>query len=133
MNAFSVTGSAWGVETFVHVRWGWIGYMAAEIGLATVFLVMTVLYTRRLKMQVLKSSPLATLLALNDETRSTVGGITTAAKVRSMTKNVKVNLVGDEIAMSGYVPSPVEKGEKGEKMNRIFTLKRSDSKDKEAS
>src|SRR3569833_3361196 len=114
MNAFSVTGSAWGVETFVHVRWGWIGYMAAEIGLATVFLVMTVLYTRRLKMQVLKSSPLATLLALTNETRSTVGGITTAAKVRSMTKNVKVGRGGGGGAGGGGGPAPGGGGGKGE-------------------
>ena len=91
----------------MHVRWGWITYMASEILLAVVFLCLTVLYTRRLNMKVLKSSPLATLLALNDEARSTVGGITTPKRVRSSAKSVKVNLVGNGTSLSELTSSSV--------------------------
>jgi len=106
LNSFSVQGSALVVETFVHVRWGWITYMASEILLAIVFLCVTVVYTRRLNMKVLKSSPLATLLALNDEARSSVGGITTPKRVRTSARSVKVNLVGSGIAVSELTASP---------------------------
>jgi len=107
LNSFAVEGSALVKETFVRVRWGWITYMACEILLAAVFLTMTVLYTRRLNIQVLKSSPLATLLALNGEARSSLGAITTAKRVRSNARAVKVNLVGNEIAASELTTSPV--------------------------
>ena len=109
VNSFAVSGSAWASETFVSVRWGWIAYMAVEILLATLFLALTVVYTRRLKMHVLKSSPLATLLALNDETRLTVGGITTPKRFRSNARSVKVNLVGNDLGVAEFVPSPVER------------------------
>ena len=109
INSFAVQGSALVEETFVHVRWGWITYMGFEILLAIVFLCLTVAYTQRLNMKVLKSSPLATLLALNDEARSTVGGITTPKRVRSSAKSVKVNLVGNGsgISVSEFTASPV--------------------------
>ena len=107
INSFAVQGSTLVQETFVHVRWGWIGYMAFEIVLAAIFLCLTVLYTRKLDVRVLKSSPLATLLALNDETRSTVGGITTSKRVRNNAKSVKVNLVGTGVSVSELTASPV--------------------------
>ncbi len=105
MNSSPVGGWAWAPETFVQVRWGWIFYMAFEILAAAMFLVLTVQYTQRLKIQVLKSSPLATLLALNDDTRSVVGGITTAAHARTQARAVTVNLVGSGMSLSRYTPS----------------------------
>ncbi|KAK3686209.1 hypothetical protein B0T22DRAFT_242745 [Podospora appendiculata] len=92
-NAQPITGAAWANETFVSVRWGWILYMASEIVVAAAFLCLTVIATSQLDIKVLKSSPLATLLALNDKTRSTVGGITTPSEVRHHARSVKVNLV----------------------------------------
>jgi hypothetical protein len=135
MNAFPVVGKAWAEESFVRVRWGWITYMAAEILLAIVFLIVTIVYTRQLRMKVLKSSPLATLLALSDETRSTFGGITNPRSVRKDARSLKVNMVGNEMAVSEIVSSPIETGsprsserEKGDGI-RVFTLKKSASKD----
>ncbi len=96
LNAMPVLGSAWTVQSFVQVRWGWVVYMAMEILLAAAFLVMTVLYTRRLKIRVLKSSLLATLLALDNEARSTVGGITTPSRMHSTSRHINVSLGGED-------------------------------------
>ncbi|KAK3328651.1 hypothetical protein B0T19DRAFT_462302 [Cercophora scortea] len=108
-NAQPITGSAWANETFVSVRWGWIFYMASEIVAAALFLCLTVVATSQLDIKVLKSSPLATLLALNDKTRSTVGGITTPSEVRHHARSVKVNLVdgGKDGMTAGFATSPL--------------------------
>ncbi|KAK3360514.1 hypothetical protein B0T25DRAFT_578429 [Lasiosphaeria hispida] len=94
-NTELVSGDALAEVTFVFVQWGWIGYMAFEICLASVFLTMTVIYTGRLDVKVLKTSPLATLLALDAGVRSAVGGITTTKEVERNARGAKVGLVGD--------------------------------------
>jgi hypothetical protein len=59
---------------FIKVQWVWLTWLVGEMVLGTVFLVWTMLATRRMGMHVLKSSPLATLLALDGECRNLADG-----------------------------------------------------------
>ncbi|KAK0718032.1 hypothetical protein B0T26DRAFT_610228, partial [Lasiosphaeria miniovina] len=60
-------GTVYETQTFVYVRWGWLTFLAAQIGLALGFFVWTVAATRRLGTQVFKSSILAALFALHSD------------------------------------------------------------------
>jgi hypothetical protein len=70
-----VTGTAWVNITYVQVRWAWLAYLAVEIVLASCFLVSTVFSTHQLKLKVIKSSSMATLVALSGEARTLLGGV----------------------------------------------------------
>ncbi|KAK0622019.1 hypothetical protein B0T17DRAFT_535678 [Bombardia bombarda] len=63
-NAFMVHGTVYETQTFVHVRWSWLTFLAAQVVLAFGFFAWTVAATRRLGARVHKSSVLATLFAL---------------------------------------------------------------------
>lgn len=65
-------GSPLYMQTFVIVRWEWLAFIVAQIGLAIVFLVMVAIHTAKLDVSVVKSSNVAELFAL----QSGLGGIT---------------------------------------------------------
>ncbi|KAF2651891.1 hypothetical protein K491DRAFT_719390 [Lophiostoma macrostomum CBS 122681] len=64
-----IYGSAYGLETFVRVRWGWFAMPLALEFLATLFLLLTALQSAR-KSYLFKSSPLALLFHGFEETKS---------------------------------------------------------------
>jgi hypothetical protein len=49
--------------------------VAVQLALTALFLILTMVYTHRAHMQVIKSSTLATLVALDRNTREHIGGI----------------------------------------------------------
>jgi hypothetical protein len=51
-------------ETFVTVRWAWLAFVAAQVGLSIMFLVCVCWHTRHLGVDVVKSSNTAALFAL---------------------------------------------------------------------
>jgi|SRR5688572_225217 hypothetical protein len=51
-------------ETFVEVRWAWITFVAAQVGLSVVFFICIACHTARLGVDVVKSSNLSELFAL---------------------------------------------------------------------
>lgn len=79
-------------QTFVHVRWEWLGMLASQLVLTAVFLAFTMLSTRRAHMQVIKCSSLATLCALDKTTRQHVGGINDLDSLEQKAKMLGVHL-----------------------------------------
>lgn len=51
-------------ETFVTVRWAWLAFLATQIGLTFVFLIVVVVHTAKLDVEVVKSSNIAELFAV---------------------------------------------------------------------
>jgi hypothetical protein len=66
----------------VQVRWAWLGFLAAEIVFTALFLAYTILATNKMGIRVLKSSPLATLFALDDECRKAAVAANVAVEAR---------------------------------------------------
>lgn len=56
-------GEALQTEAFVIVRWEWLAFLAAQVGLAIIFLLAIVINTARLGVDVVKSNNLAELFA----------------------------------------------------------------------
>ena len=54
-------GTAWGSETFVHVRWAWLAYPLTVLLISLMSLALTIFQTTRFKVNVWKSSTLALL------------------------------------------------------------------------
>lgn len=52
-------------ETFVTVRWAWLAFLATQIGLTYVFLLVVIVNTAKLDVQIVKSSNIAELFAIS--------------------------------------------------------------------
>ena len=65
-------GKAWETTVFIRVQWEWLGLLAGEIGLAILFFCYTVYATHEMGVKPLKSSSVATLLALDGQSRPAV-------------------------------------------------------------
>jgi len=72
--------------------------LEAQIALTTLFLALTILETHRKRAQILKGSSLATLCALDEQTRQHVGSINDLEMVNRKAKSVGVRL---EVGASG--------------------------------
>lgn len=58
-----VVGQVLQTETFVVVRWAWLAFLAAQMGLTIVFVVTVAMHTARLGVDVVKSNNLSELFA----------------------------------------------------------------------
>lgn len=75
---------------FVNVRWGWLGFLAMQLVLATAFIVFTTFATRKAAVPVLKSSSMATLLALDAEVRQNLGWVDELSDAEQRAKQTRV-------------------------------------------
>ncbi|KAK1753682.1 hypothetical protein QBC47DRAFT_304021 [Echria macrotheca] len=87
-----VTGIVKTQQPFVVIRWEWMAMVAAQLGLTALFLVITMIYTHRAQMQVIKCSSLATLCALDSNTRGHIGGIDDLEGLKEKAKCLAVRL-----------------------------------------
>ncbi len=85
--------------------------LATQVVLTTLFLILTVTTTYRAQMQVLKCSSLATLCALDKETREQVGGIEDINVLKKRAKKIKVNLERGESGAALWLGAPRRHGE----------------------
>lgn len=60
-------GTAYAPETYVSIRWPWLAFLASQVVLSGLFLAAVMAQTWWLGVRVLKSSALATLLAVTSE------------------------------------------------------------------
>jgi hypothetical protein len=67
VNATMVQGRAMAPETFVHVRWEWLAFIVAQIGLSVIILGSAIVKTRYAGLDAVKSSAVAVLLAVPAE------------------------------------------------------------------
>ena len=87
-----VIGTVKTPQAFVEIRWGWMTMVAAQLVLTALFLGMTGVYTHRMHMQVIKASSLATLCALDKNTREHIGGINDLEGLKERAKCLAVRL-----------------------------------------
>lgn len=112
---FNVTGTAWKETSYVHITWGWIAFLAAELALATTFLVITAFQCASSQLRGgsekssavptdIKDSSLATLTVLGAECRSLIGdGLQPMDELVRRSKGLLVKLQGGEVVPVGKV------------------------------
>ncbi|KAH6666507.1 hypothetical protein F5X68DRAFT_217206 [Plectosphaerella plurivora] len=61
----AVQGTVLMPQTFVRVRWEWLAFLSAQVGLSIVFVGMVVVQTARLDLEIVKSSALAGVFAVS--------------------------------------------------------------------
>jgi len=87
-----VNGTVLTAQTFVSIRWGFIAMLAAQLILATLFLVSTIVQTHLSHTQILKGSALATLCGLDGDTRKALGGMEDVKLLSVKARQLKVTL-----------------------------------------
>ena len=70
-----VNGSVITAQAVVEIHWEWTSMLVAQLVLAGLFLVLTIVANSRARMQVIKCSSLGTLCALDETTRRGFGSI----------------------------------------------------------
>ncbi|RYP47356.1 hypothetical protein DL768_006567 [Monosporascus sp. mg162] len=128
-NVFNVTGQAWHESPYVHVTWGWLSFLGAELVLATLLLAITAFakhYGRETKAPLesrsvppdLKDSSLAILSALSPECRVLMGeGIQPLHELEARSRRLRVRLEGCEIIPVDYI----EEGPSSSRRSFLFS------------
>ena len=93
LTAGPVNGTVLASAPFVIIRWPWLAYLFAEIGLSGLFLCAIVTWTVSTRAEGLRVSTLATLCALDGPTRRSLGHIGDYEGIRQRSKEVQVQLV----------------------------------------
>ena len=95
------TGTAYTSQTFVRVHWGWVSMLGAQLVLTSAFLLAIMWESWRARIQILKSSTLATMCAMDSTGRDAVGGIVNGSDMEKRAKELGVRLgrapVGDAL------------------------------------
>lgn len=121
---FNVTGTPWKETSYVHITWGWIAFLAAELALAATFLLMTAIQCATSQWRGsekaslvptdIKDSSLATMTVLGAECRSIIGeGLQPMDELIRRSKGLSVRLQGGEVVpvgKAGDVESDVGRG-----------------------
>ncbi|KAK5652179.1 hypothetical protein OQA88_10822 [Cercophora sp. LCS_1] len=94
LTAGPVSGTVLVETTFVRVRWEWLAYLLVELGLACVFLVGVIGWTAFTRAETLGGSALATLCALDEGTRQTLGQLGDYEELRRRAQRIRMQLVG---------------------------------------
>jgi hypothetical protein len=88
----TITGTAYAPQTIIHIRWPYISFLAAQLGLTIVILLFTIVATYRGRMQILKGSSLATMCALSPGIKIQLGGMEDMEGVKQRAKGISVRL-----------------------------------------
>lgn len=91
-NNGTAVGTAFTSQTIVHIRWGWLAFLASQLLFTFVVLVYTISLTRFSRVQVLKGSSLATMSALNVVARGRLGTMENLDALKNRATDVKVKL-----------------------------------------
>lgn len=94
-----VVGRARTPQAFVRVHWGWICVLSVQLGAAGVFLGLTMWTTAGRRMQVLKSSSLATLCALRPDARRELGEMRDFGRLREKAGRMRVRVEQGETGL----------------------------------
>ncbi|KAK3317722.1 hypothetical protein B0T19DRAFT_488907 [Cercophora scortea] len=71
----SLTGTAMVNQTYIVIHWAWLAFLLCQISLTGVLLAAVVIWTRVEHIQIIKTSSLAGMVALDDGSRAHLGGI----------------------------------------------------------
>jgi len=70
MSPISATGTVLATESYVHVRWVWLTFLAIQVALSVSFLIGIMVQTAVWNVKVLKGSSTAALFAISADDRS---------------------------------------------------------------
>ncbi|KAJ3529387.1 hypothetical protein NM208_g9785 [Fusarium decemcellulare] len=106
-HGYNITGKAWVTESYVEIRWGWLSFLAFELALAASVLVLTVVAQGRSLesdeadpglLRDLKDSSLATLVALDNDSRMLAGnGLQSVNELKKTAKELRVRVKGNQL------------------------------------
>ncbi len=99
-NSYPINGTAWTTETYVHVRWGWLVFLGVQIFLSILLLAFTIVATQVSGTMVLKSSPLAVLFALGQDSRAVLGDVRTESEMKRRAATFDAALVGNQLVIN---------------------------------
>jgi hypothetical protein len=88
----TITGTSYGPQTLIHIRWPYISFLAVQLGLTIILLLFTIVATYRSQMQILKRNPLATMCALSQGVKSELGGMEDMERLKRRAKDIRVRL-----------------------------------------
>ncbi|KAK3385148.1 hypothetical protein B0H63DRAFT_543354 [Podospora didyma] len=88
----TVTGTTLTTQTYVVVYWRWMAFLVSQIIVSAVFLSIIIVRTRAQNLHVVKSSSLATLAALDEESRMYLGSINDLSALRDRAERLHVKL-----------------------------------------
>ncbi|KAH8894547.1 hypothetical protein GQ53DRAFT_857978 [Thozetella sp. PMI_491] len=99
--SFLIQGTALENETFIHVVWGWLIFLGAQVIVAIGFVLFTIISISQSGVEVYKSSMLPMLFALNNTSRDAAGPLTTAKEMEDRAKNLYAKLIDGELVIQG--------------------------------
>jgi hypothetical protein len=70
MSPVSASGIVLATESYVHIRWAWLTFLAIQVALSVSFLVGIMVQTAVWNVKILKASPTAPLLALSADDKA---------------------------------------------------------------
>ncbi len=85
-------GTVLGQVPYVFIRWSWLSFLVSEFALAVVFLAGLIIATKRSRVQVIQSSSLATMCALDEHTRRYLGDLNDLASLEDQAGKMEVRL-----------------------------------------
>ncbi|KUJ09624.1 uncharacterized protein LY89DRAFT_657053, partial [Mollisia scopiformis] len=88
----AATGTSWVLETYVHVSWPWISFLIVLLVSSFAFLLATIVKTRAVKVDVMRSSALATMCALGQEVKGYMGPVDLRGSTFEKAEGLRVRL-----------------------------------------
>jgi hypothetical protein len=85
-------GCVFAHEQFVRIHWAWVSLITTQILLASAFLTTVIWMTRRARVQILKSSTLPIMLALNPQAQRDMSGMLEVQTLADRARGVRVKL-----------------------------------------
>ena len=70
MSSASASGTVFSTESYVHIEWAWLTFLAIQVALAISFLLGIIVQTAVWNVKVLKGSPMAALFAISAESKA---------------------------------------------------------------
>lgn len=85
-------GCVFAHEQFVHIHWAWVTLIATQLVLASAFLATVIVATRQARVQILKTSTLPIMIALNPQTQRDMSGMLEVQALADTARGVRVQL-----------------------------------------
>jgi hypothetical protein len=86
----TITGTAYSLQTLIHVRWPYISFLVLQLVLTVIILIFTIIATHWNRVQILKGSSLATMIALSPELKRELGWMEDIEAVERNAEGLKV-------------------------------------------
>lgn len=96
----AATGSSFTTEFYVKVSWAWLSFLLILLASSFAFLLATIMKTRAAKVDVMRSSALATMCGLSAETKGYMGPIEVGGGTLQRAEGLRVRLQGGAMGWS---------------------------------